>query len=103
MAETRLPNANIDAEFNMVDTTGIIRKEAERRAAEAKAKERASYDMHGNVWEWTSTADGGYRVIRGGSWRFSARNCGSSFRYGYSPSSRYDSLGFRLCASGRAD
>ena len=42
IAETRLQNANIDAGFNMVDTTGSIRKEAERKAAETRAKERAS-------------------------------------------------------------
>ena len=61
------------------------------------------YDMHGNVWEWTQTADGGDRVIRGGSWRYSARVCESSIRYWYSPSDRSSRLGFRLCASGRAD
>ena len=57
------------------------------------------HDMHGNVWECTETADGGYRVRRGGSCFNSARNCESSFRYWYSPSYRYDSLGFRLCAT----
>lgn len=249
MAEARLPNADINAGLNMVDTTGSIRKEAERAAAEAKAKERASqlgsspavkaaaegilalmvdipgkdfkmgktevtqaqwksimgenpslfkgknnpveqvswddcqeflsllnsipavkdsglsfrlpteeeweyacragatgdycklangteitkdtlgqvawfdnnsdrktnpvgqkkpnawglYDMHGNVWEWTSTADGEFRVFRGGSWGNSAWNCESSDRSGNSPSYRLGSLGFRLCASGSAD
>ena len=61
------------------------------------------HDLHGNVWEWTETAVGVSRVRRGGSCFNSARNCESSFRYWYSPSYRYDSLGFRLCASGRAD
>ncbi len=61
------------------------------------------YDMHGNVWEWTSTADAVHRVLRGGSWGDSVRYCVSSFRAGGSPDDRGYNLGFRLCASGRAD
>ena len=61
------------------------------------------YDMHGNVWEWTNTAVGVYRVYRGGCWFYTARLCGSSFRDRGSPSYRDDLLGFRLCASGRAE
>ena len=61
------------------------------------------YDMHGNVWEWTLTAVGEFRVNRGGCWDNSAGNCVASRRFRFSPSRRYDSIGFRLCASGRAD
>lgn len=57
------------------------------------------HDLHGNVWEWTETAVGEFRVSRGGSWNFSARFCESSFGHGYSPSSRDSLLGFRLCAT----
>ena len=57
------------------------------------------HDMHGNVWEWTETAVGEYRVFRGGSWDNSARDCESSYRNWFSPSYRYDFLGFRLCAT----
>ena len=60
-------------------------------------------DMHGNVWEWTDTADGEGRVNRGGSWYDSARYCESSYRLGCSPDFRGINLGFRLCASGRAE
>ena len=56
------------------------------------------YDMHGNVCEWTSTADGGYRVDRGGCWESSARFCESSLHSSSSPVYRYGNLGFRLCA-----
>ena len=61
------------------------------------------YDMHGNVWEWTSTADGEDRVDRGGSWLYSGWNCKASLRDGGSPVYRGNGLGFRLCASGKAD
>ena len=61
------------------------------------------YDMHGNVWEWTSTADGEDRDDRGGSWLYSGWNCKSSLRDGGSPVYRGNGLGFRLCASGKAD
>ena len=61
------------------------------------------HDMHGNVWEWTETAVGGFRVYRGGGWGDSARGCESSDRRGDSPGRRSFDLGFRLCASGRAD
>ena len=57
------------------------------------------HDMHGNVWEWTETAVGEYRVLRGGSWLGSAGYCESSGRSGFSPDNRLDSLGFRLCAT----
>ena len=60
------------------------------------------YDMHGNVWEWTSTADGEYRISRGGSWRESARFCMVSLQNGFWPSYRRSDIGFRLCAD-RAD
>ncbi len=61
------------------------------------------YDMHGNVLEWTQTSDGDYRVFRGGSCYYSAGNCESSYRDWSHPSFRNNYLGFRLCASGRAD
>ena len=61
------------------------------------------YDMHGNVWEWTDTADGESRVIHGGGWNYTAWFCESSLRSRFSPSNRDCDLGFRLCASERAD
>ena len=61
------------------------------------------YDMYGNVWEWTSTADGEDRVNHGGSWLDPAWDCESLIRGRGSPSYRDNDLGFRLCADRRAD
>ena len=61
------------------------------------------YDMHGNVWEWTQTAVGEDRIARGGSCCNWSWFCESSSRGGNSPDCRDLDLGFRLCASGRAD
>jgi len=59
------------------------------------------HDMHGNVWEWTETADVEDRVLSGGSWLSSAWLFESSIRVGLSPSGRGNDLGFRLCATQR--
>ena len=72
------------------------------------------YDMHGNVREWcqdwrgspytsdsqvdpTGPAAGTERIVRGGEFRFDVREVRSADRGGgYSPSSRYGSLGARV-------
>jgi len=71
------------------------------------------YDMHGNVWEWcqdwyskyplgdaidpTGPESGSYRVIRGSSFIYTARDCRSANRdYWLLPGYRDGNLGFRL-------
>ncbi|MCY3024051.1 MAG: SUMF1/EgtB/PvdO family nonheme iron enzyme [Planctomycetota bacterium] len=79
-------------------------------------------DVHGNVWEWCedwydaafyqgtaaveprNTTPGEGRVLRGGSWNYSARYCRAACRYRSAPDIRNFNFGFRVvCAmTGRA-
>ncbi|MGN0843658.1 MAG: formylglycine-generating enzyme family protein, partial [Kiritimatiellia bacterium] len=57
------------------------------------------YDMHGNVWEWTATAVGAVRVLRGGGYWGNAGDCLASRRDWCYPGYRYGVIGFRLALS----
>jgi sulfatase modifying factor 1 len=73
------------------------------------------FNMNGNVSEWVDDdwldnyklTHSGYmdyfgpkrgtvRVMRGGSWSFSASGCRSAYRRGWQPDHRYSNLGFRI-------
>ena len=71
------------------------------------------YDMHGNVWEWcqdwyapyenqhrlmdpTGPEEGGFRVLRGGSFSYLPRNLRSADRFHDNPVFRNTRYGFRL-------
>jgi formylglycine-generating enzyme required for sulfatase activity len=78
------------------------------------------YDMLGNVWEWCHdgkrrytaytvvdpigpTDAGAHRVVRGGSWHYSARYVRAAHRYWGNPGYRVDDLGFRCASSGPSE
>ncbi len=72
------------------------------------------YDMHGNIWEWCMDwhsssfysvsplrnpihiEPGLYRVVRGGSWGDTAKDCRASCRKRYEPYAHFGNIGFRV-------
>ena len=56
------------------------------------------YDMHGNVWEWTSSQEGSLRVRRGGGWSSNGGHCSATNRNRVGSDYRQTSQGFRLLA-----
>ncbi|MBT9317905.1 formylglycine-generating enzyme family protein [Leptothoe spongobia] len=75
-------------------------------------------DMHGNVLEWcqdhfhgsykgaptdgsawVTDGDKSLRILRGGSWAFTPRNCRSAFRNDFTPAVRNSLFGFRVVCS----
>jgi len=61
------------------------------------------YDMHGNVWEWTQTGKELDRVCCGGSYSSSAQDCRATYESATDPTSRDDSVGFRLCVTVKSE
>jgi eukaryotic-like serine/threonine-protein kinase len=54
-------------------------------------------DMHGNVWQWTSTVEeASNRVTRGNGWDIFGVNCRAADRGKGAPSIRFSNLGLRL-------
>ena len=70
-------------------------------------KENVIHDMYGNVWEWCLNSSDGkkplppyehgiVRVLMGGSWRFTKRECLDSNGSYWIPEYKDSDVGFRL-------
>lgn len=73
---------------------------------------RGLFDLHGNVWEWCHdgydpmptaeqvdpvvSAEGKYRVLRGGGWDRTAWQCRSAYRHSPTADYRASYIGFRI-------
>ncbi len=56
-----------------------------------------TFDQTGNMWEWTETADGGDRVLRGGSWHSVPSYISASYRGNRPPPTMEQyHIGFRV-------
>ncbi len=108
-------NARADYE-GAVDSSTWEEKQYQHRHAGVKLVARKQpnrwglFDTLGNVWEWcwdfesetpdgsldpVGPADGTLRIVRGGSWIDSARDCRCARRRGNDPSARSSRIGFR--------
>ena len=55
------------------------------------------YDMHGNVWEWTASADeAGRRIVKGGSWYDRPYRAAADYRISYETCQPVFNVGFRV-------
>ena len=82
-----------DADFNCGENNGTTPVNAYAKTLSACG----AVDMWGNVWEWTSTAVGNQRAVKGGAWDSRRTDCRTESRgVGRDPKRGYANVGFRV-------
>ena len=82
-----------DADFNCGENNGTTAVDAYAKTLSACG----AVDMWGNVWEWTSTAVGNQRAVKGGAWDSRRTDCRTESRgVGRDPQQGHANVGFRV-------
>ncbi len=84
------PDAGTDSRYGSFTSPWTVGSGAE--------EQNGTFDMMGNLWEWTESEDGANRVIRGGSYDLAATHLASSFRTAGDPATEAISMTFRPVA-----
>ncbi len=87
-----------DADFNCGENDGTTPVNAYAKTLSACG----AVDMWGNVWEWTSTAVGSKRAVKGGAWDSRRTECRTESRgVGRDPAQGHANVGFRVVRESR--
>ena len=89
-----------DADFNCGENDGLTPVDAYAKTIAACG----AVDMWGNVWEWTATAVGDQRAVKGGAWNSRRTECRTEARgVGRDPGKGYGNVGFRVVRDGEVE
>jgi formylglycine-generating enzyme required for sulfatase activity len=105
--------ANYSGDFPYRDSDGPGQTRGQTtKVREFTANPWGLHDMHGNLWQWCEDLFGDYptreitdpigatsgdgRILRGGSWGSTGRNCRAAYRLRNTPQYRAVTVGFRV-------
>jgi len=100
--DNQYAGCNTDEELKYYAWYGINSDNKTHPVGQWKSNELGLCDMSGNVWEWCEDLRSGgarYRVLRGGSWNYGAKDCRVWYWFSDGPGNRDYNIGFRLARS----